>query len=140
MVQRKTTTGKESAFKTGEKHQTTRRSFGFGLVSRRVVAYLLTVQTQCGGREQDVVLPQRRKVHSFCVDYVDKELFTSFLNPKNVFPVAVLLELVLRSVLNHQGIPISFILQILAKKTQISLTGTMLDTCTRKQQGGLLNH
>ena len=78
-----------------------------------MVAYLLTVQTQCGGREQDVVLPQRRKVHSFCVD---KELFTSFLNPKNVFPVAVLLELVLRSVLNHQGITISLICQILAKK------------------------
>ena len=104
-----------------------------------MVAYLLTVQTQCGGREQDVVLPQRRKVHSFCVDYVDKELFTSFLNPKNVFPVAVLLELVLRSVLNHQGIPISFILQILAKKTQISLTGTMLDTCTLTQQQYFLN-
>ena len=34
---------------------------------------------------------------------VEKVLFTSFLNPKNVFPVAVLLELVLRSVLNHQG-------------------------------------
>ena len=45
-----------------------------------------------------------------------KKLFTSFLNAQNVFPVAVLLELVLRSVLNHQGIPISFILQILAKK------------------------
>ena len=52
----------------------------------------------------------------FCVD---KELFTSFLTPKNVFPVAVLLELVLRSVLNHQGIPISLILQILAKKHTI---------------------
>ena len=77
----------------------------------------------------------RRETNGEPSGSVDKELFTSFLNPKNVFPVAVLLELVLRSVLNHQGIPISFILQILAKKTQISLTGTMLDTCTRKRHG-----
>ena len=36
-----------------------------------------------------------------------------------MFPVAVLLELVLRSVLNHQGVLISLILQILAKKHTI---------------------
>ena len=58
----------------------------------------------------------RRETNGEPSGSVDKELFTSFLNPKNVFPVAVLLELVLRSVLNHQGSPISLILQIFPKK------------------------
>ena len=61
----------------------------------------------------------RRQTNSESSGNVDKELFTSFLNPKNVFPAVVLLGLVLRSVLNRQGVRISLILQISAKKNTI---------------------
>ena len=51
---------------------------------------------------------------------VDKGVFTSFLNAKNVFPVVALLGLVLRSVLNRQGTRISHISQFSTKKTTTS--------------------
>ena len=120
VVQRKTTTGKESAFKTGEKHQTTCRSFGFGTVDEWFAYWLF--KTQCGGRQQDGVFPLgeladfRRETNGEPSGSVDKELFTSFLNLKNVFPVAVLLRVMLRSVLNRQGTPISLILHFFTKK------------------------
>ena len=67
------------------------------------------------GRPLGDLVGFRRQTNGDPSGSVDKELFTSFLNPKNVFPVVALLGLVLRSVLNHQGTRISLNLLIFDK-------------------------
>ena len=102
----------------GRKQQTTCRSFGFGAVDEWF-SHRPTVPPLWLCRPLGDLVDFRRQTNSESSGNADKELFTSFLNPKNVFPVVVLLGLVLRSVLNRQGVRISLILQISAKKTTI---------------------
>ena len=94
-----------------------------------MVAYLLTVQTQCGGREQDVVLPQRRKVHSSFWKR-RKSVVYEFSKPPKRVSRRCFTRTSAAECSKPPRDPDFVHFANFSKKTQISLTGTMLDGCT----------